>query len=105
MESPDNVLQLPARSDALPEHTDYRDTGCDLYPSCLHCPLVRCRYEDPGGAAAILRVGRDASITRLAFDEGMSVDELAATFGLSRRTIFRVLRGSRQGKHRPQRRT
>ena len=37
------VLELPARSDALPEHVDYTDTGCDLYASCLRCPLPRCR--------------------------------------------------------------
>ncbi len=35
------------RRDALPEHADYRDTGCDLAPSCLRCPLRRCRYDEP----------------------------------------------------------
>lgn len=89
-------LERPARIDALPEHTDYADTGCDLYASCLHCPLPRCRYEEPGGAPAMMRAGRNASISRLAFDDGISVDELARTFGVSRRTIFRVLRGSRR---------
>ena len=88
-------LQLPARSDALPEYTDYADTGCDLYPSCLNCPLPRCRYEDPGGAAAILRTGRDAHILRLNRQDHMDVDGLAEMFGLSRRTIFRVLRAAR----------
>ena len=88
----DAPLPIPARADALPEYTDYADTGCDLYPSCLHCPLPRCRYEEPGGAAAMIRTGRDASILRLADQQGMSVDRLAEMFGLSRRTIFRVLR-------------
>jgi Homeodomain-like domain-containing protein len=93
----DTPLPLPTRIDALPEHTDYADTGCDLYPSCLRCPLPRCRYEDPGGAAAMLRNGRDASIVRLAEERGMSVDRLAEMFGLSRRTIFRVLRAANHG--------
>ena len=84
------------RSDALPENTSYRDTGCDLYPSCLRCPLPRCRYEEPGGAPAMLRTGRDAAIVRLAREQKLSVDELAARFGLSRRTIFRVLRAARE---------
>lgn len=101
METPDTPLDRPGRVDALPEHTDYSDTGCDLYPSCLNCPLPRCRYEDPGGAAAMLRVGRNASIVRLAQEDGMSVDELSAAFGLSRRTIFRVLRGARGGGRGP----
>jgi len=54
------------RSDALPENTDYADTSCDLYPSCLQCPLPHCRYDEAGGAAAMLRTGMDATILRLA---------------------------------------
>lgn len=87
----ENFLSLPARSDALPEHVDYRDTGCDLYPSCLRCPLPQCRYEVNGGATAMLRTGRDASILTAARRDGATVDDLARMFGLSRRTIFRVL--------------
>ncbi|HMO54223.1 MAG TPA: helix-turn-helix domain-containing protein [Tepidiformaceae bacterium] len=85
-------LELPLRSDALPEYTDYRDSGCDLYSSCLSCPLPTCRYDVEGGASAILRSGRDANILAAASDGSMSIDELARAFGLSRRTIFRVLR-------------
>lgn len=33
------------RREALPEHATYRDTGCDLAPSCLSCPFVHCRYD------------------------------------------------------------
>ncbi len=79
------------RFDALPEHTNYADNGCDLYPSCLRCPLARCRYEDPGGARAMLRPSRDASIRRLSYQQGMSVPQVAAALGVSRRTVFRVL--------------
>lgn len=25
----------------------WRDTGCDLNPSCLACPLPVCRHDDP----------------------------------------------------------
>lgn len=92
METP--TIRRP-RIDALPEHTDYNDSGCDLYPSCLTCPLPRCRYEEPGGAAAMLRTGRDASILRVAAEGSYGVDDLAHMFGLSRRTIFRVLRAGR----------
>jgi hypothetical protein len=89
-------LALPKRSDALPEYTSYADNGCDLYPSCLTCPLPKCRYDEPGGASAMLRTGRDASIERLARQEGMNVDTLARQFGVSRRTIFRVLHSRQQ---------
>jgi hypothetical protein len=83
------------RCDALPEFTDYSDSGCDLYPSCLSCPLPRCRYDDPGGAAAMLRTGRNAAIARLASRDGLTVEELARAFGVSRRTVFRVLAAGR----------
>lgn len=83
------------RIDALPENSDYSDTGCDLYPSCLRCPLPRCRYDEPGGAQNMLRGGRDAAILRLSGNDGVSVERLAEMFGLSRRTIFRVLRSGR----------
>jgi hypothetical protein len=97
MESLEVVAAAPRRSriDALPENTEYRDGGCDLYPSCLNCPLPRCRYDEAGGAAAMLRIGRDASIARLAERERFSAHELAAMFGVSRRTVFRVLRRAR----------
>ena len=92
----EQVLQLPARSDALPENVDYVDTGCDLYPSCLKCPLPQCRYEINGGATAMLRMGRDASIVAAFKRKGTTVDDLARMFGLSRRTIFRVLERSKR---------
>ena len=97
----EQVLELPARSDALPEYVDYADTGCDLYPSCLNCPLPQCRYEVNGGASTMLRTGRDASIIAAAKRYGATIDDLARTFGLSRRTIFRVLEKDRapRGQH------
>jgi predicted DNA-binding protein (UPF0251 family) len=42
----------------------------------------------------MLRNGRDATILRLADEQGMTVDRLAEMFCLSRRTIFRVLRAA-----------
>jgi len=32
--------------DLLPEHTEYRDDGCRVHPSCLSCPLPACVYEE-----------------------------------------------------------
>ncbi len=78
------------RSDALPEFTRYRDSGCDVSTSCLTCPLPRCRYEEPGGLRALLNKTRDEQIaTQRA--TGVPVAELATRFGVSRRTVFRVL--------------
>ena len=88
------------RADALPEFTRYRDDGCDIHPTCLSCPLPRCRYEEPGGLRALLNAYRDRQIVRLR-EKGVPVDDLAGRFSVSRRTVFRVLEsrgGGERGK-------
>jgi hypothetical protein len=60
--------------------------------------LPQCRYEVNGGATAILRNGRDARILAAVSRDGATVDDLARDFGLSRRTIFRVLERNRRGR-------
>jgi transposase-like protein len=85
--------RLPRR-DALPEHTQYVDSGCDIHPSCLTCPLVRCRYHEPGGARKLLSDERDASIIAMQ-RKGRPIGAIARRFGVSRRTVFRVLARAR----------
>ena len=82
------------REDALPEHVEYRDEGCDLFASCLSCPLPRCRYDEPGGARTMMNRVRDDEMRRLHYDSGLGVDEIAVRYRLSRRTVFRVLAGA-----------
>ena len=79
------------RADALPEFTRYRDEGCDFHRSCLSCPLPRCRYDEPGGVRALLNLGRDREILHLRRRQGLAVDMLAQRYGVSRRTVFRIL--------------
>jgi len=83
-------LEKRARRDALPEHTHYVDTGCEVHPSCLTCPLVRCRYDEPGGARKLLSHDRDRSIVELR-RRGLPVNAIASRAGVSRRTVFRIL--------------
>ena len=78
------------RHDSLPEFTRYRDDGCSISESCFTCPLPRCRYEEPGGLRAVLNETRDRQIL-LMRSQGAGVDELAVRFGISRRTVFRVI--------------
>jgi hypothetical protein len=87
------------RGDALPEQIRYRDEGCDLSPSCLNCPLPLCRYDHPGGVRSLRTLGRDREIVRLRRSERVPIDALARRFGVSRRTVFRIL------KRNPARRT
>ena len=79
------------RSDALPEYQEYRDEGCDLFASCLSCPLLRCRYDVPGGVRALLNRERDHQIRMLRDESEITVDQIAARFRVSRRTVFRAL--------------
>jgi transcriptional regulator of acetoin/glycerol metabolism len=82
------------RRDALPEHTSYADTGCTIHSSCLTCPLVRCRYDEPGGARKLLSDERDRSILALR-RQGRPISVIANRFGVSRRTVFRALAHAR----------
>jgi hypothetical protein len=78
------------RSDALPEEIQYRDDGCDVHTRCLTCPLPRCRYDEPGGLRAMLNAYRDQQVVALRRD-GAPIDQIAERYGLSRRTVFRIL--------------
>src|SRR5712692_3597465 len=81
------------RADALPEHTRYRDDGCEVSPSCMSCPLPRCRYDEPGGLRGLVNSYRDGQMLELRL-KGAPVEALAERFGVSRRTVFRILGSS-----------
>jgi Helix-turn-helix domain of resolvase len=78
------------RRDALPEHWDFEDGGCELAPACLRCPLEICRYDQPGGARVLRQTDRNETLRRFRA-EGSSIDELALQYNLTRRSVFRIL--------------
>lgn len=89
--------------DRLPEHVHYQDTGCTVSPSCLVCPLERCIYDEPLGGQGALQEARDAEIFRryqetvAGSERGLpDIRSLAARFGVSRRTIHRVVQRMRR---------
>ncbi len=92
------LLTHRPRQDALPEHVRYRDEGCDVFDSCLRCPLPRCRYDVPGGVRALLNRERDREIRRFHNELDLSVNQIATHFRISRRTVFRVLQQGRSGR-------
>lgn len=53
------------RVDAFPDDYDYQDTGCDIAPSCLRCPLEFCRYDVAGGSAAIRAASTERKVANL----------------------------------------
>lgn len=77
--------------DHMPESEVFRDTGCDVHPACLTCPLPRCRYDEAGWLQREERDTRDAEVLRLRFRQALTVDELAAQFQVSARTVHRIL--------------
>lgn len=87
-------LDIPRRRDELPEYHDYADTGCNLFRSCLGCPLPACRFDDEQ-ASMNVRLGRRAARVMELVEAGVAVDAIASEFGVSKRTVFRDL--SRRG--------
>ena len=86
LEPEDNELDLP------PEYCHYRDKGCEFANSCLNCSLPQCIYEQPRGRQRWLKRLRAREMIRLFTNEGKKVKELAAMFGVSQRTVQRVLK-------------
>ena len=86
MDFDDFELDLP------PEYCHYQDNGCEFADSCLDCPFPDCLYAEPGGKQRWLKTLRDEAVSRLYTDQGKTVKELAMMFGVSRRTIQRILK-------------
>jgi DNA-binding CsgD family transcriptional regulator len=80
--------------DLLPEYCHYQDDGCEFADSCLNCPFPDCIYAQPGGRQQWLKSLRDQEVLKL-HSQGKSVKELAEMFGLSSRTIQRILKRDR----------
>jgi hypothetical protein len=78
--------------DLKPEYCQYRDEGCEYARACLECPFPQCLYDEPRGRQRWMKQTRDKEIKRLS-DQGKKVNELAAIFGVSQRTIQRALKG------------
>lgn len=65
------------------------DTGCEIAPRCLECPLPVCRYELPPKQALYLKELLDYARYRA---KGFSVENAARCIGRSRRAGFRMER-------------
>lgn len=87
------AVQAAASGDSLPDYHEYRDEGCTLFPSCLECPLSRCRYDEQaeGQRRTALKL-RDREVMRQRRETGEGAAELARIFGVSTRTVQRIIR-------------
>ncbi len=80
--------------DLLPEYCRYQDDGCEFADACLNCPFPECVYAQPGGRQQWLKGLRDREVRQL-HTQGKGVKELAEMFGVSQRTIQRILKRER----------
>ncbi len=84
-------------SDAAKQHIplyDVIDRGCWVHSACLSCPLPVCIHDMDKAAQKAFKKGiqeRNAELIK-AYWNGGSVDKLAVRFGISRRSVFRILR-------------
>ena len=84
---------------ALPEQQQYRDTGCDVAPACLSCPLSACKHDDPAAYNAMKREQAFMD-KRPAYERwydvylvnGRDAQAAAQYVGISRRHLNRVVR-------------
>ena len=89
MDFDDIELDLP------PEFCHYQDNGCEFADSCLDCPFPECLYAQPGGKQRWLKELRDEAVLRLFTSQSKTVKDLALMFGVSRRTIQRIIKQAR----------
>jgi len=85
-------LRRVALPNHLPDYSEYRDEGCDLAPSCLQCNLPRCRLDIQSEGRRGTKALRDIEILRQHKLEKKSVPELARSYGVTVRTIYRIIR-------------
>lgn len=86
--------EVRAGPSGLPEHQVFADTGCEVHPACLSCPLVACRFDTPGGMGRVFLDARDEEMRRRRRG-GATIAELQQRYKMSNRNVFRVLAAAR----------
>lgn len=81
-------------------HTVYPDSGCDVAPACLRCPLPRCKYDDIPQYRNAKIAHRDDAVIAAILD-GMPTEEAAARHGLCVGTVYRILARRKRTHGRP----
>ena len=77
-------------------HKMYEDLGCEAAQSssCLNCPLPQCVHDNPRWHQENQQREKDMPII-LALDDGVTVEDAAARFGIAVRTVYRVIARSK----------
>ena len=70
--------------------THFLDAGCEVSPSCLTCPLSRCKHDAPEWYGWHVRRARDYRVWEAVRRLGLSTREAANRFKTTPRTIYRI---------------
>ena len=73
-----------------------RDTGCEVSPRCVDCPLSRCKFDDIDWYRDGIRRGSDLVTAHAIEREGLTLSQAAVRYRTTKRTISRVRQRSRQ---------
>ena len=78
-------------------HKMYEDLGCEAAQSssCLNCPLPQCVHDNPRWHQENQQREKDMPII-LALDDGVTVEDAAARFGIAVRTVYLVMARSKK---------
>jgi hypothetical protein len=76
--------------DIIPDDINWKDTGCEVHPSCLDCPLDKCMEEEPRGRQRLRMLARARYMAELK-KQGKSLAEISRVFQVSQRTVQRDL--------------
>jgi len=73
------------------------DTGCEVSPTCLHCPLEECRYDNPiyfnkWLDSATNNKTKRIEIYRLLDTTNLTSRQIAAKVGFQAATVRRIKR-------------
>ena len=86
----------PEMTQDVSEFYHYEDTGCEVSDSCLDCPLPQCRYDDPAWYQRNRRLARDFRVVYAMQRESLTIHETAERFGITPRTVFRIMQRCRE---------
>jgi hypothetical protein len=77
-----------ARENALADTINWKDTGCDLAPSCLACPFAECRYVSRVPIQQVRRAQRRDEVVALT-NQGLSRRAIAERLKISPTLVSR----------------
>ena len=76
--------------DIVADDLSWKDTGCELFNSCLGCPRMTCIEDEPRGRQRMRMASRSQKMLILR-GQGKSIKEIARIFEVSVRTVQRGL--------------